>query len=163
MSDPVFTIPSPPNGAVTTPAIDTDAQAALFYGEDIWFDVAAGAGANYVVTAAGDWQSASGMTALRQSLLRRTITNPTEFRTKPNYGVGARQYVKAKDTPSTRSELSARIRSQYLDDARVESVDQITIDKFSDDIGPGLRINVQFTPLGRLRTDQPQTIVIEVR
>jgi hypothetical protein len=56
--------------------------------------------------------------------MRRTITNPGEWKTKPNYGVGARLYVKAKDTPATRSELAARIRSQYLLDQRVESVDE---------------------------------------
>lgn len=164
MSPPLsWTPPDPPNGAVTTPVTDTNAQAALFYGEDIWFDVTQGSVANYVVTAAGDWLSVSGIPALEQSLLRRTITNPGEWKTKPTYGVGARLYVKAKDTPATRAELAGRIRSQYLQDKRVESVDEIAIEKFSDGIGPGLRINVRYTPRGRLRTDKSETIVIEVR
>jgi hypothetical protein len=38
-----WTLPSPPNGVVGTPSTDTNAQAALFYGEDIWFDVTKGA------------------------------------------------------------------------------------------------------------------------
>lgn len=164
MSPPSWTPPDPPNGAVGTPSTDTNAQAALFYGEDIWFDVTQGAIANYVVTAAGDWLSASGLDALKQSLTRRTITNPFEWKTKPNYGVGARLYVKAKDTPAMRAELEARIRSQYLIDKRVESVDEVSFEKIVDQgIGPGLRINVRFTPRGRLRTDKPESLTIEVR
>jgi phage baseplate assembly protein W len=155
--------PPPPNGVVFTPSADTNAQAAAFYGEDVWFDVTQGAIADYVVTAAGDWQAVSGITALRQSLLRRTITNPGEWKTKPGYGVGAREYVKAKDTPAMRAEITARVRQQYLLDQRVESVDSVTIEKVHDGIGPGLRLNVAYTPRGRLRTDKPDRIVIEVR
>ncbi len=157
-----WTLPDPPNGAVGTPSSDTQAQAALFYGEDIYFDVSLGVTANYVVTAAGDYQTATGMVALMQSLLRRTITNPNEWRTKPNYGVGAKQYLKGRDTPSTRAELEARIRAQYVLDARVERVDQVVIEKIAAPV-PYLKISVQFTPRGRLRTDAPEKIVIEIR
>lgn len=155
--------PPPPNGVVFTPTTDTNAQAAQFYGEDIWFDVTQGSVPNLIVTPAGDWLPVTGMTALRQSLLRRTITKPGEWKFKPNFGVGATEYIKEKDTPAMRAELAARVRSQYLQDQRVESVDEIVIEKFSDGIGPGLRLNVVFTPRGRLRTDQAERIVIEVR
>ena len=158
-----WTLPAPPNGIVAVPSSDTNAQAAQFFGQDIWFDVTAGVVANYIVTPAGDWLAVSGITALRQSLLRRTITNPGEWKTKPNYGVGARLYVKAKDTPSMRSELSGRIRTQYLQDQRVEAVNQIAIDKVVDGIGPVLRLNVVYTPRGRLRMDKPDNVLIEVR
>jgi phage baseplate assembly protein W len=155
-------LPQPPNGVVGVPSTDTDAQAALFFGEDIWFDVSADV-ANYIVTASGDWLAVTGLPALRQSLIRRTITNPGEWKTKPNYGVGARLYVKAKDTASTRSELEARIRSQYTIDQRVERVDHVNITKLVDGIGPILKVNVLYTPRGRLRTDQPQMLGIELR
>jgi phage baseplate assembly protein W len=158
-----YSLPPPPNGVVTIPTSDTNAQAALFYGEDIWFDVTEGARANMIVTAAGDWQMVSGITALRQSLLRRTITRPGEWKTKPTFGVGAQEYVKAKDTPAMRAELAARVREQYLQDQRVESVDQVVIEKIVDGIGPGLRLNVIYTPRGRLRMEQSDRIVIEVR
>lgn len=158
-----WTPPVPPNGIVSTPSSDTNAQAALFYGEDIWFDVSDGARANTIVTPAGDWQSVSGNEALRQSLRRRTITKPGEWKTKPNYGVGATEYVKQKDTPAMRAELAGRIRSQYMLDQRVESVDEISFEKFVDGIGPCLRINVLYTPRGRLRTDKSDRVLIEVR
>jgi hypothetical protein len=35
-----WTLPEPPNGVVSVPSTDTNAQAALFYGEDIYLDVA---------------------------------------------------------------------------------------------------------------------------
>jgi len=158
-----WTLPDPPNGAVAIPTSDTNAQAALFYGEDIYFAVEAGIAANYVVTPAGDWQGVSGELALTQSLLRRTITNPNEWRTKPKYGVGARAFLKAKDTPSTRAELEARIRSQYLLDPRVESVDAVTIAKTIESGVPVLRISVSITALGRLRTDKPTRVLITIR
>jgi hypothetical protein len=158
-----WTLPEPPNGVVSVPSTDTNAQAALFYGEDIYLDVGDGVTANYIITAVGDWQTCTGMVALGQSLLRRTITNPSEWRTKPNYGVGAMQFLKAKDTPTSRAELETRIRSQYKLDPRVERVDQVVIAKTVIDDVPILRINVQFTPLGKLRTDMPGRIEIFIR
>lgn len=145
-------------------ALDVAKEAVnLIGGEDIWFDVTAGSLANMIVTPAGDWLAATGMIALKQSLLRRTITNPNEWKTKPGYGVGAREYLKEKDTPAKRSELAARIRSQYIQDTRVERVDHVAIERFTDGIGAGLKVNVMFTPRGRLRTEQPATLSIEVR
>jgi phage baseplate assembly protein W len=158
-----WTLPAPPNGVVATPTTDTNAQAALFFGEDVWLDVSQGEQAELIVTPAGDWQTVTGLAALKQSLLRRIITNPGEWTTKPGYGIGARQYVKAKDTPAMRAELTARVRAQFLADQRVESVDQVAIDKIVDGIGPVLRLNVQYTPRARLRTDQPQKITVELR
>lgn len=162
-ADLEWTLPAPRNGVVSVPSADTNAQAALFYGEDIFLDVAYGATANYIITGAGDWQTCSGMVALMQSLLRRTITNPGEWKTKPNYGVGAKRYLKGKDTPTSRAELDARIRSQYTLDPRVERVDQVVIAKTVVDDVPILHINVQFTPRGQLRTDTPQRIDISIR
>lgn len=161
---PTWPMPDPPNGVASVPSSDTNAQASLFYGEDVFFDVAAGLGADYVVTPAGDYLTVEGEAALKQRLLRRTITSPNEWRTRPGYGVGARDYIKAKDSNAMRSELGARIREQYLRERGVESVDQVVIEKVeASGIGPGLRINVQYTPRGRLRGDRPSTILIELR
>jgi hypothetical protein len=73
------------------------------------------------------------------------------------------QFLKAKDTPTSRAELETRIRSQYKLDPRVERVDQVVIAKTVIDDVPILRINVQFTPLGKLRTDMPGRIEIFIR
>lgn len=161
----MFTIPDPPSGYQGTPASEREAQDARFYGADIWLNVAAPdvqlGQAHYVTNAAGDWTIVRGREALRQSLLRRLITNPGDWQTKPDYGVGARQYVKAKNTSSVRAELESRIRSQFAKDVRVFSVDLVTTTPL-DDGTPGVKISVLVTPRGRLRTDQPLEVALEV-
>lgn len=166
MSGPSWIIPNPPSGYQQTPASEQEAQDARFYGVDIHLDVAAPdvtlGQAHYVTTASGDWAIARGREALRQSLTRRLISNPGDWATKPNYGVGARQYVKAKNTSSKRAELESRIREQFMLDPRVHSVDIVTVTPL-DDGAPGVKISIQVTPKGRLRTDQPLDVSLEVR
>lgn len=140
-----------------------DQQSALF-GEDIWYDVSHPDNTGYadlIVDAGGDWQDVTGIEALRQSLLRRLITNPGEWQTVPDYGVGARQYIKAPMTPSTLSELEARIRSQYLRDDRVEAIDSITITPLTGD-QPGIYVLVNVIPKGRLRQDASLPVAITI-
>jgi phage baseplate assembly protein W len=166
MSGPTFLLPDPPNGYQEVPAAEIETQSARFFGVDIWLDVAAPdvvfGQARYVTTASGDWAVARGREALRQSLNRRIITNPGEWATKPEYGVGARQFVKRKNTAGTRAELEARIREQFTRDVRVQSVDIVTITPL-DDGSPGVIIRVHVTPRGRLRSDQPLVVSQEVR
>lgn len=137
-----------------------------FYGYDIWLDIAAPdvqlGGANYIVTPAGDWAVVRELEALRQSLIRRTVTDPSEWPTLRNFGVGAQQYVKGRNTPSVRAELEGRIRSQYLADPRVQAVETVLITPL-DDGSPGIRILVDVTPKGRLRSDKALPIALEVR
>lgn len=165
MPGPTFTIPDPPSGYQATPEAEQQAQDARFYGSDIWLNVAAPdvqlGQARYVTTAAGDWALARGREALRQSLTRRLITNPGDWQTKPEYGVGARQYVKAKNTATVRTELESRIRSQFSRDPRVHTVDLVTLDRLDGD-APGIKISVTVTPRGRLRTDKALEVVMEV-
>lgn len=166
MPGPTFTISDPPSGYQGTPESEQQSQDARFYGVDIWLDIAAPdvtlGQAHYVTTAAGDWAVARGREALRQSLMRRIVTNPGDWQTKPDYGVGARQYVKAKNTSTKRAELESRIRSQFARDVRVHSVDIVTIAEL-DDGSPGVKISVTVTPRGRLRTDKPLEVSLEVR
>lgn len=163
MSDPVFTIPTPGDGTSGVASSDKAAQQAKFYGEDIWYDIskpnAAKQTPDYVVNSAGDWTLATGLEALRQSLLRRLLTNPGEWKTKPKYGVGARQYVKAKNTAANRAELEARIRSQFLQDPRVDSIASVTITALFDG---GLQISVFVIAAGKLRNDLPLPVQLEI-
>lgn len=165
MPGPTFTITDPPSGYQGTPEAEQDDQDARFYGADIWLDVGAPdvqlGQAQYVTTAAGDWAVARGREALRQSLLRRLITNPGEWQTKPEYGCGARQYVKAKNTSSVRAELESRIRSNFARDPRVHSVDIVSIFPL-DDGAPGLKVSITVTPRGRLRSDKSLVVSMEV-
>lgn len=158
-------LPNPPNGYQGIPSSEKAAQDARFYGEDIYFEIAAPdvdlGQADYVITADGDWASVSGPEALRQSLQRRLITNPGEWQTKPEYGCGARQYVKAKNTSSVRAELESRIRSNFARDPRVHSVDIVSIFPL-DDGAPGLKVSITVTPRGRLRSDKSLVVSMEV-
>jgi hypothetical protein len=147
-------------GASGIPASETRDQVALLFGRDIWFDVR-GDQANYIVTPAGDWLTVEGTEALRQSLLRRTITNPGEWTTLPDFGVGARMFLKARNVKSVRDELAERIRSQYLRDDRVEAVASVTIEPL-DNGEPGIRVAAVVVPKGRLRPTDTVLIQLEV-
>jgi phage baseplate assembly protein W len=164
MSDPVFSIPIPSDGYVGAPASDKIAQEARFYGEDIWYDVShvdpTTNAPDYVVTASGDWAVARGLEALRQSLLRRLITNPGEWATVPEFGVGAQQFVKRPITPAVIAELEGRIRSQFMRDDRVESVQTVRVENLTDI--EGIKITVFVVAAGRLRQDALLPVQISI-
>ncbi len=165
MTTPTWTVPPSPVGYVGVPASDEASQDAIFFGEDIWFDVSAPddtGQADYVVNAAGDWTAVSGLEALRQSLLRRLITSPGEWQTKPDYGCGARQYVKARNSEAVRAELSSRIRAQFAKDSRVHTVDMVVVSQL-DDGSPGVKISILITPAGRLNSGAPLPVNLEIR
>jgi photosystem II stability/assembly factor-like uncharacterized protein/phage baseplate assembly protein W len=118
-------------------------------GEDIWFDLAGEVGPNTTVTPSGDWKLVSGREALRQSLIRRFITNPGEWRTKPGYGAGLSGMVRKKLTKSMHDQAVTAIRSQALVDKRVQSVDTVDISRLADASGgskPGWRVHVVVIP-----------------
>lgn len=130
-------------------------------GRDIWYDVTKGIDADYEVTAAGDWAIVEGRAALRQSIIRRIITNPGEWATKPDYGVGARLFVKGKNTRAARQALEERIRGQLAQEARVESVDDVVIDTLPGS-DAGIRITVVVLPKGRSQRNEPLVASVEV-
>lgn len=123
-------------------------------GDDIWLDMSAENGPDRAVTAAGDWLLATGQVALRQSLLRRFLTAPGEWAMKPDYGAGARLYVKAKNTKSTRDELSHQLREQALKDDRVRSVETVVVDLSASTV----KFTVRIMPRGELAIGGPLTI-----
>lgn len=159
MSSYVWHLPTSGGSGTGLASATTRRQAAKLFGRDIWFDVSAEI-ANYIVTPAGDWLTVEGAEALRQSLLRRIITNPGEWAARPNFGVGARQFVRARNTRATRDELAERVRAQFLSDPRVESVQEITVKQFADG---GLFLSAPVRPLGRLRPDDVLGVRLEVR
>ncbi len=128
------------------------------WGVDIYFDVSDEQGADTKSTNYGDYLIARGRTALRQAVIRRIITNPGEWRTLPDYGVGARLFVKARNTAAARQELEEKIRGQLKQEARIESVDQINIEQISG----GLKISVVVTPVGQLERNRPLVANVEV-
>ena len=123
-------------------------------GKDIWFDLRQGLlRADYSVTPSGDWLAVSGEKALRQALLRRLLTSPGEWAFLPDYGVGARDFVKSRNDRPTRDRLAERIRSQFLRDPRVDAVESVAIE-----IQPELvRIAVRVRPKG---VEQNKTTIL---
>lgn len=157
-----FIVPSPDAGSSSTPASGRAAAQAQFFGEDIWYDVVGSdpdAQPDYVITVSGDYAIATGIDAYRQALVRRAITDPTEWSTLKDYGAGVLSYVKRRNTPAARAELEARIRSQFMKDPRTDSVDSVTITPLD---GGGLDILVLVIPVGALRQDKPLPVQITI-
>ena len=123
------------------------------FGRDLFFDVSDANGADLKVAPSGDWLTVTGREALRQSVIRRLLTSPGEWRTKPDYGVGLRDFVKTKNTSTAREYLKTRIRSQLLKDTRIQEVRDV---RFDTSVASTLRIAVYVVPKG-----QEDTFVIE--
>lgn len=146
MSPFSFTLPGF-GGASALPAADRISQVDRLFGRDLWLDVSQ-ENADLLITPAKDWQTVRGREALRQSLLRRIITNPGEWATLPDFGCGARLFLKGKNTPARRDELANRIRSQFLRDPRVASVAQVVFESLPDNFG--IKLMVDVIPRGQL-------------
>lgn len=153
MSSFDFTVPVTP--AVVQSRVITRRES--LYGRDISYDVRETTSPNFEVTPAGDWATIAGRECLRQSLIRRLITEPGEWVTNPLYGVGALAFVKARDTKGNRDELERRIRAQFNADPRVQSVDSITLIRGEN----SLKISVRVIPIGELDSSRPLIITHE--
>lgn len=134
-----------PNQAVANQAVDASrvqSQTDTLYGRDLWLAHSATGVVQRQITPHGDWLIVDGIEALRQAIIRRIITSPGEWKTLPGYGVGARDYVKARNIRATRDELTNRIRDQLMQDARIAKVEQVVVEASEHT----LRINVQISP-----------------
>src|SRR5262245_52711265 len=121
--------------AGTTPAVSIPGPVEEADRVDLYFDVAEATGPDYFVTGPGDRLTVGGDEAYRQSLLRRFITNPGEWQTKPQYGAGGREFVKGKSTKATRDAFMQRLRAQSLMDPRTASVLAVNAESFADGSG----------------------------
>ena len=153
-----YTIPAAANSSSGVTPQDRASQIDRLFGKDLWFDVRQADGGNYEVTPAGDWKTVSGREALRQAIIRRIITDPGEWATLPDYGVGARMFVKARNTRATRDELTERIRGQLLQDPRIESVETVDVEITAE----SLRISVKVQPKGRSLRSEAVRASVEI-
>lgn len=154
MSSFSFTVPATAPATARSAAI-TKREA--LYGHDVYYNVRETL-PNMTITASGDWARVSGRECLRQSLIRRLITEPGSWTTLASYGVGAVAYVKARDSRANRDELERKIRSQFMRDPRVASVDAVTLTRGTN----SLRISVKVTPVGEVRGATPLVVTHEV-
>lgn len=156
-----WTVPGA-GAATTTPVGERNNQQARFWGRDLWLDTDVLAGrADVITTPAGDLRIAEGRQALRQALIRRIITAPGDYALLPNYGAGARLYVKERNTQANRDELAERIRAQMALEPRVERVEQVVVSQLEDT--QGISINVQVIPKGAARPEDALQFVLEGR
>ncbi len=125
-------------------------------GTDIWHGFSDSGAPEMKLTAAGDYLLVAGRECLKQAVIRRIVTNPGEWSTVPNYGVGALTFVKEKNTASKRAELTSNLRSQIPADPRVESVSAIEVEN-SDGL---LRIALKVKPA---KISNEPLVVAEVR
>jgi len=153
-----YVLPTATPGSSGITPQERASQVDKLFGRDIWFDVRKGEDANYEITPGGDWKLAEGKVALRQAIIRRLITDPGEWQTLPDYGVGARMFVKSRNTRATRDELAERIRGQLLKDPRVERVDDVFVEIGADFV----RIAVVVTPKGRQLRNEVVRASVEV-
>lgn len=136
-----------------------DAAMRALFGRDIWLNAADGQNGDRIVTTARDWRLVEGEEAVRQSLFRRLMTKPGEWKTKPNYGVGASSFVKRPATSRTTDELAGRIVTQYHVDRRVEQVSAVTADWAAG----LLRLAIVVKLRGRDLNNQPLIVSAQVR
>lgn len=142
MSGYSWSFPPSTSSATNVSPRNIGRQVDKLYGRDIWFDHSAQGVVQRQVTPDGDWLQVEGVAALRQAIIRRIVTNPGEWKTLPDYGVGARQYVKERNTRASREALTNRIKDQLSQDPRVAKVEQVVAESAEG----LLRIMVQVTP-----------------
>jgi phage baseplate assembly protein W len=153
-----FTLPPLPAPNQTISNSDLSSRESEAWGRDIWFGRPGVGIAQRQLSGSGDWLEVSGHDALRQSVIRRLVTNPGEWATLPDYGVGARAFVKDRNTRSRREELTNRIREQLLQDARIAAVEQVLVES-GDSV---LIVTIKITPKARF-SPNPVGITVEIQ
>jgi hypothetical protein len=88
-----------------------------------------------VATAAGDLDTAEGLTNVKEALFRRLITSPGGIIHRPDYGVGIKKYLGAINSLDVRRRLALEIQEQFLQDERVEEITGISFDSDDDYTG----------------------------
>lgn len=112
-----------------------------FYQRDLSFKQ------DFVVTAAGDLELIEGLENLKQALFHRLITQPGTLMHRPDYGVGIKSFQNALNSGANRAELFNRIREQFAQDPRIESVSGLEF-KYLDQTADKLEILVRVKPVG---------------
>lgn len=127
-------------------------------GEDIFLDIVADE--DRPMTISGDWRLVAGDEALKQSLIRRLVTPPGEWRTLPGFGVGVGLYLGSPMTRAVRDELANRIRDQFLRDDRVVRVLAVDVELQAD--YRTLTVTVKYQPRSQPLEQRPETLVVRI-
>lgn len=103
-------------------------------GRDIQFEN------DYSVDNKGDYTLLVGLPALRQAILARLMVNPGEFKTRPSYGAGVRQFVKKPKTTTNLSRLRERIETQLSRESRIEEIIEVALESNESTITVGVAV-----------------------
>lgn len=101
-------------------------------GVDVYLGDVRGDGTpEYQIAPNRDWRLVGEDEAYRQSLRRRFMTNPGEYKNKPDYGAGLAGAVKSPGGRSNRDGLAAKLKQQALADTRTKRVISVTVAPFA--------------------------------
>jgi phage baseplate assembly protein W len=97
---------------VPVPTTAAEEQQEQILGKGIFFD------GDYRVTPHGDYLTIEQEEALKQDVYHRLITNPGEYKFRPDYGCGVRAAVNGRMGQAEIDALTNRIRENLLQDPR---------------------------------------------
>lgn len=81
--------------------------------------------------ATGDYATVSGEAALWQAITVCLATRPGEWKLRPDFGVGANDFVKKPATQSNRDELRRRVVDQLSRMRRIEKVESVNVNRIT--------------------------------
>jgi phage baseplate assembly protein W len=114
------------------------------FGEDLFFK-----DDEIQLAASGDYATVAGYDALRQAMLVRLITAPGEYAVQPDFGVGVSNFVKRRIAQSDMDTLRQRCIDQLSQDARIEKVEEVLIERFDVSDRTGIKLAIRVRAIGR--------------
>lgn len=136
---------SNPTGPAANRKTPAQVEQGALLGTDIQFK------GDYSANSKGDYVLLSGIEALRQSIVHRLITKPGEFKVRPAYGVGIREWVKKPKTATNILALQNRITDQLSKETRIEQIISVRVESIDD----GLKIALVIRAAGKTLRFQP--------
>lgn len=104
-------------------------------------------GGDIVKSASGDLDTVSSLANYKLALFHRLITTPGAYVHRPQYGVGIELYQNGLASFSKQQELASKIKEQFMEDPRTESVKSVAV--LANDSQPALTIiRVSVKPVG---------------
>lgn len=133
MADYSYGVPS--SSTVSGVALDqSQIDNQKLYGVDLYYDVREGSQVDTHVTPAGDYLTVTGLTAYKQSIIRRMISDPGEYARFPDYGAGLRRMVKERANSANIAAMQARVKAQAMKDDRTARVIDVVFEFIDDGV-----------------------------
>ena len=88
---------------------------------------------DFVLTPSGDLDVISGLENLKNALYRRLLTTPGTLIHRPDYGVGIKDFQNSLNSLSNQQKLAMRIRTQFIEDPRVDDVTGVRVNIDAND------------------------------